>query len=206
MKSKAYSVMRFLFAWLVHVIFLVIPHGRENEPSLAEGSYLVCSNHISAVDPVMICDTVKKQQPRYMAKKEIFSWPVIGKLVTMLGAYPVDRAGRDAGVILKTVKMLESGYTVGMFPQGTRCPGVDPSDTPVRSGVGLICDKSHTTVLPCYIKTKNNRKRFLRPVHVYIGKPISYDEYTENGKYAGDYKHISQYVFDRICQIGREHQ
>ena len=205
MISRTYRIWRFFCAWLVHVIFLVIPHGRENEPVLTDGNYLVCSNHISAVDPVMICSAVKKQQPRYMAKKEIFAWPVIGKCITWLGAYPVDRAGRDAGVIVKTVKMLENGFTVGMFPQGTRCPGVDPATTQPRGGVGLICAKSHVQVLPCYIKTKGNRRRFLRPVHVYIGQPISYDEYTENGKYADDFRHISQYVFDRICEIGREH-
>ena len=205
MKTKTYRIWRFFLAWLVHVIFFVIPHGRKNEPALSDGNYLLCSNHISAVDPVMICDSVKKQQPRFMAKKEIFSYPVIGKCVRWLGAFPVDRAGRDAGVILKTVKMLEEGCSVGMFPQGTRRPGVDPAETPVRNGVGLILDRSRVQVLPCYIKTKGNRRRFLRPVHVYIGKPISYDEYTENGRYAGDYKHISEYVFARICEIGREH-
>jgi 1-acyl-sn-glycerol-3-phosphate acyltransferase len=204
MISRTYRIWRFFCAWLVHIIFFVIPHGRENEPDIGSGPYLLCSNHISAVDPVIICDSVKKQQPRYMAKKEIFSWPVIGKIVGWLGAYPVDRAGRDAGVILKTVKMIEDGMSVGLFPQGTRRPGVDPAGTPLRNGTGLICSKTRARVLPVYIRTRGNRRRFLRPVHVYIGKPIPYEEYTSDGEFAGDYRHITEYVFGRICELGRE--
>lgn len=205
MKSRAYRIWRFFCAWFVHIILFTIPHGRKNEPAVSGGPYLLCSNHISASDPVMVCSAVKKQQPRYMAKKEIFSWPVVGKVVSWWGAYPVDRAGKDAGVIVKTVKMLEDGYSVGMFPQGTRRPGVDPETTPVRHGAGLILAKSKVQVLPVFIKTKNNRHRFLRPVHIYIGKPVQYDEYTENGLYANDYAHISEYVFSKVCELGREH-
>ena len=72
MKSRTYKVMRFLLAWLFRIIFLVIPHGRKNEPKLSEGPYLLCSNHMSAIDPIMICDVVSRQQPRFMAKKELF--------------------------------------------------------------------------------------------------------------------------------------
>ena len=114
MKSAAYRIWRFLLAWLVHIIFFVIPHGRKNEPDIKDGPYLLCANHIAATDPIVICDSVKKQQPRYMAKKELFSVPVLGRIISSLGAYPVDRAGRDAGVLVKTVKMLEDGYSVGI--------------------------------------------------------------------------------------------
>lgn len=202
MKSAAYRIWRFLLAWLVHIIFFVIPHGRKNEPDIKDGPYLLCANHIAATDPIVICDSVKKQQPRYMAKKELFSVPVLGRIISSLGAYPVDRAGRDAGVLVKTVKMLEDGYSVGIFPQGTRRPGVDPGETPVKNGVGLICSRSKVKVLPVFIKTKNNRRRFLRPVHVYIGKPITYEEYTSDGTYEHDYRHISEYIFSRICELG----
>lgn len=206
MRSKAYTVLHFLFAWLMRVIFFVIPHGRKNEPKLSEGTYIVCSNHLSAVDPIIICSAIRRQQPRFMAKKELFSVPVLGWMIKGLGAFPVDRSGKDAGVLLKTVQMLEDGYSVGMFPQGTRRPRVDPATTPVRGGLGLICDRSHAQVLPVYLKTSKNRVRWLHPVHVIIGKPIPYEEYTENGAFAGDYTHISKYVFDVICNLGKEEE
>lgn len=205
MKTKFYAVMHFLLTWLVRVIFLVFPKGNlRNEPRLNEGNYLVCANHLSAVDPIMICSALHRQQPRYMAKAELFKKPVLGPMIASLGAYPVDRSGADAGVLRKTVRMLESGCSVGMFPQGTRRPDVDPASTPVRGGAGLIAATAKVTVLPVYIKTKKNRVRWLRPVTVIVGKPMTYDEYTRGGELARDYAGITQAIFDRICALGRE--
>lgn len=204
MKSKFYAVAHFLIAWLVKVIFLVFPKNRKNEPRLSEGPYIVCANHISAIDPVIICAATRRQQPRYMSKAELFRIPVLAQLLRAIGAYPVDRSGADAGAVLKTVKRLNGGYSVGMFPQGTRRPGVDPEDTPVRSGVGFICAHSHAQVLPVYLKVRGNRMGFLRPVKVIFGKPIQYEEYTGGGEYEKDAAYISKYIFARICELGRE--
>ncbi|MCQ2354369.1 MAG: 1-acyl-sn-glycerol-3-phosphate acyltransferase [Clostridia bacterium] len=204
MKTKFYATAHFLLAWLARVIFLVIPQGRKNEPNRDEGPYLVCANHLSALDPVYICAVLRHQQPRFMSKAELFRIPVLRSLLKALGAYPVDRSGANAGVLKKTVSMLEEGYSVGMFPQGTRRPGQDPAETPVRNGAGLICEHSRAAVLPVYIKTKKNRIRFLRPVRVIVGKPVKYEEYTANGEYAKDTGYITKYLFDRVCELGRE--
>ena len=204
MKSGFYAVAHFLFAWLARVIFLVFPKGRKNEPRISDGPYVVCANHMSAIDPIIICAATRRQQPRYMAKKELFSVPVLAPCIKALGAYPVDRSGADAGVVLKTVHMLENGYSVGMFPQGTRRPGVDPATTPVRSGVGFICSHAHAQVLPVYLKVRGNKMGFLRPVRVIIGKPIPYEEYTGGGEREGDAAYISKYIFSRICELGSE--
>lgn len=204
MKTKTYAVLRVLLGWFLRMIFFVIPKDRANEPLLTEGNYLVCSNHLSAVDPIMIAVTLRHQQPRFMAKAELFRVPVLGPLIKALGAFPVDRSGADAGVLRKSVRMLEANCSVGMFPQGTRRPEVDPATTPVRNGAGLICSQSHVQVLPVYIKTKNNRVRFLRPNRIIVGKPISYEEYTSGGVYEKDYAHITGYIFGRICELGSE--
>jgi 1-acyl-sn-glycerol-3-phosphate acyltransferase len=139
-----------------------------------------------------------------MAKKELFSVPVLGWLVGQLGAYPIDRKGANADVILKTIKMLEDGYCVGMFPQGTRRAGVDPETTPVKGGAGLIASKSKANVLPIHIKTKDYRIKAFRKVTLIIGDPIPYEEYTKGGELEGDSRAITQYIFDRIIALGKE--
>ncbi|MCR4683595.1 MAG: 1-acyl-sn-glycerol-3-phosphate acyltransferase [Clostridiales bacterium] len=201
MKTFTYRLFHFFLGWFFRLIFFIIPHGRKNEPKISDGPYAVCSNHMNAVDPIVICDVLRHQQPRYMAKKELFSKPVLGKVIKMLGAFPVDRSGRDAGALIRSVRMIENGCSIGVFPQGTRRPGIHPSKTEPRAGIGVICEHSHVTVLPVFLKTRGYRMKFLRPVHVYVGKPISYDEYTENGRYANDYRHISRYIFSAICSL-----
>ena len=93
------------FAWLVGVIFRIRVIGRENEPD--EGGFMVCANHTSATDPVVICYAFRKHQVRFMAKKELFKVPVVNWLVGLMGAFPVDRGGNDVGAIKKSVNLLK---------------------------------------------------------------------------------------------------
>jgi 1-acyl-sn-glycerol-3-phosphate acyltransferase len=100
--------------------------------------------------------------------------------------------------------MLEDGYCVGMFPQGTRRAGVDPETTPIKAGAGLIASKSKASVLPIHIKTKEYRIKAFRRVTLVIGDPIPYEEYTMGGELEGDSRAITQYIFDRIIALGKE--
>ncbi len=204
MKSKLYAVLHFLLAGLARLIFCISCKTRKKEPPLSDGGLLICANHIHVLDPVLICAVLKKHQPRIMAKKELFKVPVLGWLVGQLGAYPIDRKGANADVILKTIKMLEEGYCVGMFPQGTRRAGVEPETTPIKAGAGLIASRAKVSVLPINIKTKDYRIKAFRKITITIGDPISYEEYTKGGELAGDSKAITQYIFDRICDLGKE--
>ena len=204
MKSKLYAVLHFLLAGLVRLIFCISCKTKKKEPPLSDGGLLICANHISVLDPVLICAVLKKHQPRLMAKKELFKVPFLGWLVKQLGAYPIDRQGANADVIIKTIKMLEDGYCVGMFPQGTRRAGVDPETTPIKSGAGLIASRARASVLPIHIKTKEYRIKAFRRIKLIIGDPIPYEEYTKDGALEGDSKAITQYIFDRIIELGKE--
>ena len=206
MKSKLYAFLHFLLAGLVRLIFCISCKTRKKEPPLEDGGLLICANHISVLDPVLICAVLKKHQPRLMAKKELFKVPFLGWLVTQLGAYPIDRQGANADVIIKTIKMLEEGYCVGMFPQGTRRAGVEPETTPIKAGAGLIASRSKADVLPIHIKTKDYRIKAFRRIKIIIGDPIPYEEYTKGGELEGDSRAITQYIFDRICELGREEE
>lgn len=204
MKSKLYAFLHFLLAGLVRLIFCISCKTRKKEPPLEDGGLLICANHISVLDPVLICAVLKKHQPRLMAKKELFKVPFLGWLVTQLGAYPIDRQGANADVIIKTIKMLEEGYCVGMFPQGTRRAGVGPETTPIKAGAGLIASRAKVSVLPIHIKTKEYRIKAFRKVKLIIGDPIPYEEYTKSGELEGDSRAITQYIFDRIIALGKE--
>ncbi len=204
MKSKAYIRIR---KWLLNpVVFLfrIHAHDSDNEPCEEEGPYIICSNHTSNADPVFLCAATFEQQPHFMAKKELFKVPIVNKIVAALGAYPVDRKGADVGAIRKTIKMLDEGKCIGIFPQGHRFKGVDPRGTEVKSGLGMIAVRAKANVLPCYIKMKKRKWAPFRRVDVYIGKPIRFEELGYDPEAQGEYMRISNYVFDRICSMGEE--
>ena len=196
-----YSRSKIRFAWLIRALFRVKLIGAENEPE--DGTFLICANHISEADP-LILGACLKHNPRYMAKKELMKVPVIGKLITALGAYPIDRGGNDVAAIRKTVDFLKNGESVIMFPQGTRCRGVDPAETKFRNGCALIAARAGVPVLPIYIGTKNFRVRLFRRVTVKVGKPISCDEITGAETGREDFASGASLVFSRIIAAGKD--
>ena len=196
-----YSRSKRRFAWLIRALFRVKLIGAENEPE--DGTFLICANHISEADP-LILGACLKHNPRDMAKKELMKVPVIGKLITALGAYPIDRGGNDVAAIRKTVDFLKNGESVIMFPQGTRCRGVDPAETRFRNGCALIAARAGVPVLPIYIGTKNFRVRLFRRVTVKVGKPISCDEITGAETGREDFASGASLVFSRIIATGKD--
>lgn len=202
MKSKAYNVVHTLFAGIVRFIFRIHPHAGENEPDETDGPYILVSNHISNPDPVLLCAALKKQQPHFMAKKELFNVPVLRGLIKALGAYPVNRGSGDVSAIKNSIKMLEEGMCIGIFPQGHRRKGVDPRTTEVKNGAAMIAAHAKATILPCYIKTKKNKLAFLSRVDIYIGKPIRFEELSYDPEAKGEYARISRLVFDKVCELG----
>lgn len=202
MKSKAYINIKKWLAAPVRFLFRIKGHNVENEPDECDGPYVLISNHIANIDPVSICAVIDKQQPHFMAKKELFRVPLLNKLVAALGAYPVDRKKADVGAIKKTIAMLEEGKCIGIFPQGHRRKGVDPRETEVKSGVGMIVTRAKVTVLPCFIKTKKRKFTPFCRIDVYVGKPIKFEELNYDPEAKGENIRISQYLFDKVCELG----
>lgn len=200
--SKTYKFFYTLFVGIVRLIFRIKVVGAENEPE--DGAVLVCSNHISAADPVVICAAMKKQVC-FMAKKELFKVPVVSWLIKILGAFPIDRGGKDVGAIKKAVSYLEEGKRVGIFPQGTRRPGENPRETALKNGAAMIAIRAKSDVLPVYIHRKNNKPRLFRKTVIIIGKPIKFEDFNYEPENSSEYGRITREVFDEICKLGEEY-
>ena len=202
--SGFYRFMWHIFHGFFKVIFNTKIHGAENEPDADYGAMLVCSNHISATDPIVIGLSMRRHQACFMAKKELFRIPLFAQLIKMLGAFPVDRKKSDVGAVRHTIKILEGGGWAAMFPQGTRHPGENPRETTLKNGAGMICAHTKVDVLPVFISTKNATHKLFRRKNIIIGKPIKFEEFGyEEGK-PGEYARISAEIFDRVCTLGEE--
>ena len=194
-----YDVAKKIIKPIVKTLFRVTVTGGEKMPT--EGSLLVCANHISLFDPVVLA-VVFPRQVHYMGKKELFKVPVLRSFIRAVGAFPVDRGASDVGAIKTTISYVKSGAAVGIFPQGTRCPGVDPAETEVKSGVGMIAARAGCDVLPVFIKTKKNRVRLFGKIELIVGEPIKNSEFGfENGG-KKDYDGAAKLIFSRICALG----
>lgn len=202
--TKFYRVCHILLALLIKMIFRLRIIGLENEP--ATGAHLVCANHMSLWDPVFMGACLKKRQVRFMAKAELFNIPFVGILVKALGAFPVKRGGTDITAIRNTIDLLNKGECVGIFPQGTRHPGVDPRETEVKGGAGMCAFRGKCDVLPVAIVNKYRRMKLFTKNYVIIGKPIKYEELGITDGDKAQFEAASRVIFDRICDMCDEYR
>lgn len=202
MKSVFYVIIRTLLVIPAKLLFRVRVVGRKNEPKRKQGVYLVCGNHQTVLDPVFLCIALRRQQPHFMAKAELFRVPVLGRLVRWLGAYPVSRGRGDVGAIKHAINLLENGRSIGLFPQGTRMAGQDPKSTKAKNGVAMIASHANAQILPVHIKMKDYTWRFFRRVTIVIGEPIPFERFGYDKEKPGEYARISGEVFDEICRLG----
>lgn len=125
--------------------------GLENIPT--EGALIIAGNHLSNADPPAIgsfAGTVRDS--RFVAKKELFSVPLLGWFFRRSGYIPVDRARTigDFGALKEVVHALEKGQSVVMFPEGTRSKTGKPQKP--KSGIGFLVYKTGVPVLPVKIE------------------------------------------------------
>lgn len=197
--SKFYGRIKKWFGGLIRRLYRIKIVGAENEPE--EGPFVVCANHISNQDVVILAASLK-HQVRFLAKAELFKIPILAPLIKSLGAYPVNRGKGDVGAIKNTIKLIENGEVVGLYPQGHRFAGVHPTDSEIKSGIGLIVAKTKVTVLPVAIQTKKFKVCIFKKTKVIIGKPIYYEDLPEfNGVKSEYYNSISSTVFSKICDL-----
>ncbi|CAG2151465.1 lysophospholipid acyltransferase family protein [Ralstonia mannitolilytica] len=128
------------------------------------GSMLV-SNHVSWLDIYAINSW---HPPRFVAKSEIRSWPVIGWLCAQTGVLFVERARkRDAHRIMHAIAdAMRAGDVVCVFPEGTTSSGLqllpfhaNLFQAPVTAGAPIrplalryrVAATGELTTIPAYI-------------------------------------------------------
>ncbi len=170
---QTYDRLKRRYEKAVKRCFHVKVEGLENVP--ANAGYLVCGNHIGARD-VLIIAAALPHQIRFVAKKELFSVPLIGRVIRKAGAVEIDRTGNDVAAIRTSIDLLKSKESVAIFPQGHRNPGVAPQNTKIHNGAALIAYRSNADVLPVNLCVKGFKYGLFKKVTLKIGKVISHSE------------------------------
>jgi 1-acyl-sn-glycerol-3-phosphate acyltransferase len=142
-----YRAVRGLIRFLFWIFTELEVDGLENVP--AEGPVLLVSNHVNLMDPTVPIGVLKRRVS-FMAKEEIFDWPIMGPLFKGLDLIPVARgkiASRHA--IQKALEHLKRGWIVAVYPEGTRSrrPGMGPA----HDGAAFLALRTGVPILPVAI-------------------------------------------------------
>lgn len=137
-------------------LFLKIPPVRYTVEGLENVDpnrrYVVVSNHLSLFDIPMLFWTLPIHG-RFLSKKEVFKIPLVGHAMRRIGIIEIDRAsgGSSRQAINDGVKVAaERGYSLIVFPEGTRGSGDEP--LPFKKGAFRIAIDTGLPVLPVVIE------------------------------------------------------
>ena len=186
---KFYNVAIKIVKGILKVFILFKVKGEENIPK--EGAFLLCANHRSNMDPILIAAGCKRQLT-FMAKDELFHVPVLGKLIKALGAFPIKRGKGDAAAVMATLKIMKRGEATLIFPEGTRMKNGERKS--VNSGIIRLAMQSNAKILPAYVG-KN---------YVTYGEPISYEEYIEDMKDTDKMQNLADSLMDTIYALNHK--
>lgn len=190
---QLYNTLRLLATIIFKIFFRIKPMGIENIP--VEGKVILCSNHISVLDPIILA-IVTKRPIIFMAKKELFENKFASKLFTNLNAIAVDRDGTGLSAMRQSLSALKDEKVLGIFPEGTRVKEADIESA--KPGIALIAIKSKSPIIPIYIES--NYKPFSK-VKVNVGELITYEEYYDKRLTTEDYKDISKDIMKNIYEL-----
>ncbi len=172
--------------------------GRENEPM--EGGCIVIANHSSMLDPILLASALKRPIS-FMAKSELTKYGFMRFIFKTCNVVPINRGENDIAALRKICDIANEGKVTGVFPQGTRIQCEKPLAETAQAGIGLIAVRSKAQLLPvsiCYGKSNLCPKVF-RKVVVYIGKPMSYEEYSQDNGQRRNSHEIAEYAFSKVC-------
>ena len=173
--------LRFARGWARTILFMSgVPlrvSGRERLASLASGSAVIVANHESLADILVLLASLPIQV-RFLAKRRIFSVPVLGWSIRAAGFIPVDRGDhrRGAATFEAAMARLQGGRSVIVFPEETRTRTGEL--LPFKKGAALLALRSGLPILPVGIAGTRQvlpRDTLLPtagPAAVVIGEPI----------------------------------
>jgi 1-acyl-sn-glycerol-3-phosphate acyltransferase len=190
-----YSFVRSLVGGVLKPYYRIETIGLENFPK--EGGVLLCSNHIDNLDPPVVGITAPRPV-HFMAKEELFSVPLLGKIVPHLNAFPVKRGMSDREALRKGLNILKEGKVLGLFPEGTRSKNGELGKG--LAGAGFFALRTEAKVVPCAIIGPYKSFHSLKVVY---GKPISMQELRDAKVSAEE---TTEMIMSAIRKLMDEHQ
>ncbi|MES1913540.1 MAG: hypothetical protein MHM6MM_005729 [Cercozoa sp. M6MM] len=177
-------------------------------------STIVMANHLSNVDPFVVCSALLPWETKYIAKASLFSVPFGGWAMRLAGDIPVyftsgkggwaTRKGTVRRMMKHCATLLQQAYSICVFPEGVRSYNPDGPVGDFKNGFFSLAVETGATVLPVAVSgserawPRGDWRIGRRDIYVTIGKPIKVTADT-------DVDALRQQVHDAITEMRERH-
>ena len=194
MRNKFYAR-----AWRIlrPIVLFFLPVELRGTENLEDEAAILCANHSSAWDPILLVLAMPQSfNLRIMAKKQLFSIPLVRWFLRNMGVFPVDRGNSDIGAVKTAISSLRDDWNLLIFPEGPRVK--KPGQVTPKSGAGMMAIRAGVKMVPVFIGTA---KRLFRKTVIIFGKPFT-PTYTGRKGTAEEYQANTDEVMRRAYELG----
>lgn len=183
----------FAFCKIVYRVKIV---GTENIPK--DEAIIFCGNHRSFLDPPLIEVTCKRDDTRFLAKKELAKNKFLARLGNIFNVILVNRDSKDTVALKESLKTLKNGGCIALFPEGTR-NGLEKGEK-VKDGASYFALNTNAKVIPVGIK---GGKKIFQKVIITYGKPMDFSKYKESKKEKETMDKVTEEIMNEILELAK---
>ena len=200
-----YHISRTAFEITVRLLMRIKNFGTENFP---KPPFIIASNHASLMDPPIVGACYRFPPINFMAKRELFEVPIIGKWTGMVRCIRMNRGDNSTGGLKEALRRIKRGEVVGIFPEGTRTRSGELLEA--KTGTGFLIAKAQVPVVPVYVYGSGEGfpvgkgLRLGTRVGAFIGKPIQQSEFPASITGKRNYEEISNIVMNHINALKKD--
>ena len=120
--------------------------GKENLPK--EGPVVFISNHQGYADIIVLLNALDTIQFGFVAKDDLMKLPLFGKWILRIRSVSMHRDETKEAVkaILEGIKYIKRGFSLLIFPEGTRSKGPEMAD--FKKGAFKLATKPKVPIIP----------------------------------------------------------
>ena len=153
----------------------VVASGLEHIPR--DQPVMYASNHSSMFDVWALFATLPGSV-RFVAKRELFRIPILGRAMRAVGHVPIDRAARKSAFEAydEAARMIRGGTSVLVFPEGTRSPTGEL--LPFKNAPFGLAIAAQVPIVPVYVHhtfeilPKGAWRLRPQPIRLVVGPPV----------------------------------
>ena len=163
----------FVYYVLGFIMRIIHPTTVEGLEKLPKSGVLLCPNHSSNWDPLILATRLPvNYRLHIMAKEELFKNPILGWIIRKLGGFPVSRGNNDIQAVKTAIQVLKAGDNLLIFPEGTVVRNgvgyVDGLPAHAKSGVAMIGVRTGAKLIPVFM---DGEKKLFHRTRIIFGDP-----------------------------------
>ena len=175
----------------------------EGLETLPDSGVLLCPNHSSNWDPILVALNLPiNYRLHIMAKEELFQNPLLGWLLRKVGAFPVSRGNNDINTVRTSIQTIKDGDNLLIFPEGTTIHNgigyVDGLPAHAKAGVAMIGVRTGAKLVPVFV---DGEKKLFHRTRIIFGSPYE-PHYTGRRGTSDEMQKIANDLLEAAYALG----